>query len=139
MSQPRYLDLPHVLMDFGSGLASVAKEVRAKFAGREADIPGLFAKMDPWPGAVAAYHAQAARQDVVLLAAPPPGNPSAWGDLLAWTERHLGGAARDRLLLTSRWDLLRHGILVTTPEAALHGFPGEITRVAATGLAEQAD
>ena len=49
-----FIDMDNVLVDFQSGLDQVSEEVKAEYAGRLDEIPGLFAKMKPMEGAVEA-------------------------------------------------------------------------------------
>lgn len=42
-----FIDMDNVLVDFQSGLDQVSEEVKAEYAGRLDEIPGLFAKMKP--------------------------------------------------------------------------------------------
>ena len=42
--------MDNVLVDFQSGLDQVSEEVKAEYAGRLDEIPGLFAKMKPMGG-----------------------------------------------------------------------------------------
>ena len=45
-----FIDMDNVLVDFQSGLDQVSEEVKAEYAGRLDEIPGLFAKMKPMGG-----------------------------------------------------------------------------------------
>ncbi len=49
-----FIDMDNVLVDFQSGLDQVSEEVKAEYAGRLDEIPGLFAKMKPMEGAIEA-------------------------------------------------------------------------------------
>ena len=51
-----FIDMDNVLVDFQSGLDQVSEEVKAEYAGRLDEIPGLFAKMKPMEGAIEAVH-----------------------------------------------------------------------------------
>ena len=42
-----FIDMDNVLVDFQSGLDQVSEEVKAEYAGRLDEIPGLFAKTNP--------------------------------------------------------------------------------------------
>ena len=46
-----FIDMDNVLVDFQSGLDQVSEEIKAEYAGRLDEIPGLFAKMKPMEGA----------------------------------------------------------------------------------------
>ena len=47
-----YFDMDGVLVDFMSGVNKVSDEVRQQYAGRLDEIPGVFALMEPMPGAI---------------------------------------------------------------------------------------
>ena len=49
-----FIDMDNVLVDFQSGLDQVSEEVKAEYAGRLDEIPGLFGKMKPMEGAIEA-------------------------------------------------------------------------------------
>ena len=42
-----FIDMDNVLVDFQSGLDQVSDEIKAEYAGRLDEIPGLFAKRKP--------------------------------------------------------------------------------------------
>lgn len=94
-----YFDMDNVLVDFKSGLNRVPEHVKAKYLddGTENhkphydDIPGLFALMDPMPGAIEAVKRLAGKYDVYILSTAPWGNPSAWIDKLLWVKKHFDG------------------------------------------------
>lgn len=66
-----------VLVDFQSGLEKVSEEEKARFADDGTgkphydDIPGLFALMDPMPGAFKAVEKLAKKYDVYILSTAP--------------------------------------------------------------------
>ena len=86
--------------------------MRAEYEGREDEIPGIFALMDPMPGAVDAFQELTQLFDVYVLSTAPWKNPSAWSDKLLWVKRHLGAAAYKRLILTHHKDLNRGDFLI---------------------------
>ena len=47
-----FIDMDNVLVDFQSGLDQVSEEIKAEYAGRLDEIPGLFGKMKPMEGAI---------------------------------------------------------------------------------------
>jgi len=100
-----YVDLDNVLVDFGSGVARLEPELLREYEGRLDEVPGIFALMDPLPGAVEAYTTLAERFDAYVLSTAPWENPSAWSDKLLWVKRHLGPSAYKRLILTHHKDL----------------------------------
>ncbi|MCF3650055.1 5' nucleotidase, NT5C type [Synoicihabitans lomoniglobus] len=118
-----YIAMDDVLVDVASGLNFVAKEVVEKYAGRVAEIPGLFGKMDAVPEAVSAFRQLAERYDTYVVSTAPWDNPTAWSDKVSWVSCHLGDATRDRLVLTPTMSLLRGDILIT---ATATDFTGEV-------------
>ena len=99
-----YIDMDGVLVDFMSGVEKMPADIRTRYVGREDEIPGVFAVMDPMPGAVAAHLQLSERYDTYLLSTASWHNPTAWSDKLAWVHHHLGEApgtpAHKRLILT---------------------------------------
>ena len=97
--------MDNVLVDFMSGVDRLASGVRDEFEGRLDDVPGIFALMDPMPGAVEAFRELAQLFDTYILSTSPWENPSAWSDKLCWVKAHLGESAKKRLILTHHKDL----------------------------------
>lgn len=107
-----YLDMDNVLVDFPSAFPRVSKETLAAYQGRLDEVPGIFALMDPLPGAVAAHADLAQLFDTYILSTSPWENPTAWSDKLMWVKQHLGLAAHKRLILTHHKNLNRGHFLV---------------------------
>lgn len=107
-----FLDMDGVLVDFDSGIARLDADLRDRYAGRLDDVPGIFALMDPMPGALDAFGQLSGVYDTYLLSTAPWDNPTAWSDKLAWVKRHLGDPAHKRLTLTHHKNLARGHILV---------------------------
>ena len=108
MKKILYLDMDNVLVDFPSAFARVPEETLREYGDDKDEIPGIFALMDPMPGAVEAFNALAEVFDVYLLSTAPWENPSAWSDKLEWVKKHLGEKARKRLILSHHKNL-NHG------------------------------
>ncbi|HET7692868.1 MAG TPA: hypothetical protein VFM44_07275 [Gemmatimonadota bacterium] len=100
-----YVDMDNVLVDFRSALPQLSQDIVEKFADRLDDVPGIFALMDPMPGAVESFAALAERFDTYVLSTSPWENPSAWSDKLLWTKRYLGALAHKRLIITHHKNL----------------------------------
>lgn len=66
-----------VLMDYASGGVRPDDVTCAEKAGILDEAPGIFALMDPKPGAIDGIHKRAARYDVYILSTAPWKNPSA--------------------------------------------------------------
>lgn len=104
-----YLDMDNVLVDFVTGIERLEPAVRAEFDGRLDEVPGIFALMDPVPGAVEAFHEFSQIFDTYLLSTAPWLNPSAWSDKVEWVHKHLGAensaAVHKRLILSHHKNL----------------------------------
>ena len=85
-----YIDMDNVLVDFPSGIAKLSDEERVKYDAAFDECPGIFALMDPMPGAVEAVHKISQAYDLYLLSTAPWLNPSAWSDKLLWVQKHFG-------------------------------------------------
>lgn len=75
-----HIDMDNTLVDFVTAFPRVGDIALKEYAGREDDIPGIFALMDPMPGAIEAVHTLAEHYDVYVLSTAPWANPSAWSD-----------------------------------------------------------
>lgn len=85
-----YVDMDNVLVDFPSGMRRMSEEKLAEHPGKPDEVPGIFALMDPKPGAVEAMHALAVHYDLYILSTAPWLNPTAWSDKLEWVQRYFG-------------------------------------------------
>ena len=112
MKKTLYVDMDNVLVDFRSGIARLEPELVRSYEGRLDEVPGIFALMDPVPGALDAFAILSERFDTYVLSTAPWENPSAWSDKLLWVKRHLGDAAHKRLILTHHKDLNAGDFLV---------------------------
>ena len=101
-----YIDMDNTLVDFRSAFPLVDDETLAEYQGDEDDIPGIFALMDPWPGAIEAVYKLSERYDVYVLSTAPWANPSAWSDKVRWIQRHFG--AGEESVLYKRLILSHH-------------------------------
>lgn len=100
-----YVDMDNVLVDFPSGLANVSDELKKTYEGHIDEIPGLFSKMTPVPGAIEAIHKLKEKYDLFILSTAPWNNPSAWSDKLLWVKRYLPEVFYKRIIITHRKDL----------------------------------
>lgn len=112
MKKVLYVDMDNVLVDFASGIARLDPATVQAYAGRLDEVPGIFALMDPMPGAVAAFTILARHFDTYLLSTSPWENPSAWSDKLLWVKTYLGDPAYKRLILTHHKNLNRGDYLI---------------------------
>lgn len=121
-----YLDMDNVLVDFASGIAQLDDATKAEYEGRLDEVPGIFALMNPMPGAIDAVHRLAEKYDVFILSTSPWKNPSAWSDKVYWVTRYLDDVLHKRLILSHHKDLLKGDFLVD--DRSKHGadtFEGE--------------
>lgn len=95
-----YVDMDNVLVNFQSGIDSVSERERESFKDRLDEVPGIFSKMKPVEGAIAAYQELKKYFDVYILSTAPWDNPSAWIDKLLWVKKYLGDSAHKRLILS---------------------------------------
>ena len=100
MKKRLFFDMDGVLVDFESGLARVDESIKQEYAGRLDEIPGLFSRMDPMPGAIDAVHRLQQKYDVYILSTAPWKNPSAWSDKLLWVQKYLGDVFYKRIVIT---------------------------------------
>jgi 5'(3')-deoxyribonucleotidase len=112
MKKTLYIDMDNVLVDFPSGMAACDPTLLKEYDGRADEIPGIFALMQPMPGAIAAYHELSNLFDTYILSTAPWENSSAWSDKLEWVKRHLGAPAYKRLILSHNKHLNRGHYLV---------------------------
>jgi 5'(3')-deoxyribonucleotidase len=118
-----FVDMDNVIADFKSGLRKLPHDVEARHAamhGRNElgepnnadEIFGVFALMEPVPGAVEAIFGLAAHFDIYALSTSPWNNPSAWSDKLLWIQKHFGREPDSPLykrLILSHHKHLSHG------------------------------
>lgn len=84
-----YIDMDNVLVDFQSGLDQIDGEKLEEFKGHEDDIPDLFAKMKPMPGAIEAFNYLAHHLNTYILTTALWKNPTAITDKKNWALRYL--------------------------------------------------
>ena len=111
-----YVDLDNTLVNFQSGIDRLDSAVAEEFASDLDEVPGIFALMDPLPGALDAYRELAEHFDTYILSTAPWKNASAWHDKVLWVQKHLGANERDvawkRLILSHHKNLVRGEFLV---------------------------
>ena len=101
-----YFDMDGVLVDFESGLNKIDASVKEQYSGRLDEIPGIFALMEPMPGAVEVVKLLARSYDVFILTTSPWNNPTAASDKVEWVKKYLDDVFHKRLIITHRKDLL---------------------------------
>ncbi|MBQ8450349.1 MAG: hypothetical protein IJY64_05495, partial [Bacteroidaceae bacterium] len=71
-----FFDMDGVLVNFESGIERLSDEVKEQYKGRLDEVPGIFALMDPIPGAREAVRLLAKNYDVYILSTSPWNNPT---------------------------------------------------------------
>ena len=107
-----YIDMDNVLVDFRSGIEKLSPRVLKEYSGRYDEVPGIFAKMSPYPGALDAFKWISKHSDCYILSTATWGNPSAWSDKLEWVKKYLGPEARKRLILSHHKNLMKGDIII---------------------------
>lgn len=103
MNKPRrilYIDMDNVLVDFSSAFPHITPDDHITYADRLDEVPGIFSKMRPIPGAIDAFHELSSLFDTYVLSTAPWENPGAWSDKLLWVKKYLGSPAYKRLILS---------------------------------------
>ena len=107
MKKRLFFDMDNVLVDFQSGLDKIDEETKNQY-----EIPYLFGKMDPMPGAIEAVHKLAEVYDVFILSTAPWNNPSAWSDKVEWVTNYFDDVFHKRMIITHRKDLVEGDYLI---------------------------
>ena len=81
-----YVDMDNVLVDFQSAFPKLPKKVLDEYRDDKDDIPGIFALMEPMPGAIESFIELTKYFETYILSTAPWNNPSAWSDKLLWTK-----------------------------------------------------
>jgi 5'(3')-deoxyribonucleotidase len=124
-----YFDMDGVLVDFESGIAKIDEATKEQYKGRLDEIPGIFALMEPIPGAAEVVRLLARNYDVFILTTSPWNNPTAASDKVEWVKKYLDDVFHKRLIITHRKDLLDGDYLVDDREKNGAGeFKGELLK-----------
>lgn len=107
-----YIDMDNVLVDFASAFPHLSESDLDHYKDRLDEVPGIFSKMVPIPGAIAAFNELCGLFDTYLLSTAPWENPSAWSDKLLWVKAHLGQGAYKRLILSHHKHLNRGDFII---------------------------
>lgn len=107
-----YFDMDGVLVDFKSGLDIQSDEVIKEYDGRYDEIPGIFGKMKPIPGAINAVHQLMEHYDCYILSTAPWKNPSAWSDKVEWVTKYLDDVFHKRMIITHCKHLCKGDIII---------------------------
>ena len=121
-----YIDMDNVLVDFPSGIAKTPESIQRAYVDRLDEVPGIFALMDPVPGAIESFNELAELFDTYILSTSPWGNDTAWSDKLNWVKKYLGEKATKRLILSHHKNLnLGHYLIDDRPNNGAKDFMGE--------------
>ena len=111
-----FIDMDNVLVNFQSGIDRLDEKTRQEYKDHLDDVPGIFAQMDPMPGAVEAVQKLRERYDLYILSTAPWNNPTAWCDKLNWVKKHFGGDEHSpfykRIILTHHKNLCHGNYLI---------------------------
>ena len=100
-----YFDMDGVLVNFESGVAKLSEETKKEYEGRIDEVPGLFALMDPMPGAIEAVQLLSKHFDVYILSTSPWNNPTAASDKVEWVKKHMNGIFHTRVVISHHKEL----------------------------------
>lgn len=130
-----YIDMDNVLVDFKSGIDQLDEETKIKFDGKLDEVPDIFSRMKPIPGAVEAFNVLSEKYDTYILSTAPWENPSAWSDKVIWVKKYLGDKAWKRLILTHHKNLNQGDYLIDDrPNNGAETFEGEWIRFGSEGF-----
>ena len=127
-----FFDMDNVLVNFQSGIDKLDDATKQAYEGHIDDVQGIFAKMDPMPGAIEAVHKLAEKYDVYILSTAPWKNPTALNDKLEWVKIHFGGEKDSpfykRLIFTHHKDLCHGDYLIDDrpSKCGAGNFSGEL-------------
>ena len=86
-----FIDMDNCMVDFPSGIEKLSGKVRSQYAWEDLDeVPGIFGKMDPMPGAIEAIKKLSTKYDLYVLSTAPWTNPTAWIDKIKWIHKYFG-------------------------------------------------
>jgi len=85
-----FFDLDGVLVDYAGGQGYACEYELNMVSGDFARIPGIFARLDPMPGALEAVEALSKHYECHVLTTAPWENSSAWTDKVNWIFKHFG-------------------------------------------------
>ena len=121
-----YIYMDNVLVYFQSGIDCTPTELLKQYEGHLDDVPGIFSKMKPMPGAIEAFEKLTQSYDVYILSTAPWNNPTAWSDKVLWVQKYLGEVAYKRLILSHHKNLCTGDYIID--DRTRHGvdiFDGE--------------
>lgn len=118
-----YIDMDGVLVDFDSGVAKSEPDILAAYEGQYDNIPHVFSKMDPMPGAIEAFKSLQEKYDVYVLTTAPWRNETALQDKKDWLNKYLGDLIKKKVIFSHHKELLIGDYLIDDREVP--GFQGK--------------
>lgn len=113
MSKKRlFFDMDGVLVDFESGVAKLSEATKKEYAGRLDEVPGIFALMEPMPGAVEAVRLLARNYEVFILSTSPWRNTTAASDKIEWIKKYMNDFFHKRVIITHHKELIDGDYLI---------------------------
>lgn len=121
-----YIDMDGVLVDFESGIDQLDEKTKKEYEDRFDEVPGIFALMEPMPGAIDAFIRLSKVYDTYILTTSPWDNPTALQDKQNWVKEKLREHGRKRLI-TSHHKNLNKGdyIIDDRNKRGVKDFEGE--------------
>jgi len=128
-----YIDMDNVLVNFQTGIDRLSEEKRKQYDGNLDDTPGIFALMDPMPGAIEAVGILSEKFELFVLSTAPWKNSSAWSDKLDWIKKYFGEDEKSpfykRLIISHHKNLNRGNFLIDDRDKnGADNFTGELIR-----------
>ena len=118
-----YIDMDGVLVDFDSGVTKSEPVILASYEGQYDNIPHVFSKMDPMPGAIEAFKSLQEKYDVYVLTTAPWRNETALQDKKDWLNKYLGDLIKKKVIFSHHKELLIGDYLIDDREVP--GFQGK--------------
>lgn len=118
-----YIDMDGVLVDFDSGVVKSEPDILASYEGQYDNIPHVFSKMDPMPGAIDAFKSLQGKYDVYVLTTAPWRNETALQDKKDWLNKYLGDLIKKKVIFSHHKELLIGDYLIDDREVP--GFQGK--------------
>ncbi|MDR1088165.1 MAG: hypothetical protein LBL23_02675 [Coriobacteriales bacterium] len=87
-----FFDMDGVLVDYAGGRAYASQYELKIVSGDLARIPGIFARLDPLPGALDAVAQLSRSYECHVLSTAPWENSSAWTDKVNWIFKYFGSS-----------------------------------------------
>ena len=104
------LSLKLILYKIGSHFLELSGS--KEYEGRLDEVPGIFSLMKPLDGAIEAFNKLSELYDIYILSTAPLENSTVWSDKNEWVKKHLGPAARKRLIVSHNKHLNRGDYLI---------------------------